>query len=185
MINAERRWAAALAEHEAAVSDFRTQCEAVAPGDWQRAPAPGKWSPAAVALHICRAYELGRDAVDSGASMRLLVAPPVAWFARVVVLPAFLATRRFPRGARAPGEVVPDAEEARALLQGAAIARLERVSGEAAIALRKAAGTRPLPRVRHAYFGPLPPHAALRLLSAHTRHHARGLRAAMFAATVA
>jgi hypothetical protein len=27
----------------------------------------------------------------------------------------------------------------------------------------------------HAYFGPLTPRAALRMLSAHTRHHARTL----------
>jgi hypothetical protein len=30
-------------------------------------------------------------------------------------------------------------------------------------------------RVQHACFGPLTPRATLRLLSAHTRHHARAL----------
>lgn len=177
MIGAERRWAAALAEHEAVVRAFQAQCAAIAPGDWQRSPAPGKWSPAAVALHICRAYELGRNAAAGGSSMRMLVPPAVAWLARVLLLPFFLATKTFPRGARAPAEVVPDAAEARALQQSAAAARLERVSREAAAALRAAARMRPVPTARHAYFGVLTPYAAMRLLSAHTRHHARGLAA--------
>lgn len=162
-------------EHEIAVRTFLAACQEVTPANWQRAPAPGKWSPAAVVLHVCQAYELGRDAVAGGPGMQLRVAPPVAWFSRTLILPVVLATRRFPQGAAAPAEVVPDAAEARLLLPDAAAARLQRVAEQAAAALRRAAGERPAPRVTHAYFGALNPHATLRLLSAHTRHHARGL----------
>ena len=43
------------------------------------------------------------------------------------------------------------------------------------VSSRTPGAQRPAPRVAHAYFGALTPHAALRLLSAHTRHHARAL----------
>jgi len=130
---------------------------------------------AAVALHVCRAYELGRDAMAGGESMRLRVSPRVAWFSRTLILPLVLATKRFPRGARSPSEVVPDAAESLLLTPDAAADRLQRVAAEAAQALQRAAGQRPTPRVTHAYFGPLTPHTTLRLLSAHTWHHARSL----------
>ncbi len=126
-------------------------------------------------LHICQSYEIGRDAVLEGRSMRLRVKPSTAWLWRVFLLPVILWTRRFPRGAKAPREVVPDAMESDGLTQDAAVARLTRVSAEAAIALRHAAGQRPAPSMTHAYFGPLAPLTTMRLLNAHTRHHTQSL----------
>lgn len=174
-MGAERHWKLALAEHETAVRAFLAACERVAPGEWQRAPAPGKWSAAAVVLHVCRAYELGRDAAAGGPGMRLQVSPRVAWFSRTMVLPVILATKRFPRGVVAPAEVAPDGAEARLLTQDAAAARLQRVAHQAAQALSHAAAERTAPPISHAHFGSITPHAALRLLSAHTWHHCRGL----------
>ena len=104
VVSLSSRWTAALVEHETVVRAFLTACQGVAPADWQRAPAPGKWSPAAVVLHVCHAYELGRDSVAGGPSMRLRVAPPVAWFSRTLLLPVILATKRFPLGVTAPRE---------------------------------------------------------------------------------
>jgi hypothetical protein len=106
--------------------------------------------------------------------MRLLVSPSRAWALRTLLLPVILLTGRFPRGVRAPVEVVPDARSERSL-PDVEIARLQRVSGEAAVVLRRVADARPVPRPMHAYFGPLTPLTALRVLSAHTRHHARAL----------
>ena len=174
-VRENRQWAQAFAEHEEVLEEFLTVCRRIDDGGWQRAPAPGKWSPAAVALHVCRAYELGRDAATGGSSMRLLVPRPVAWLSRTLVLPLLIALRRFPQGARAPAEVVPDAAEARRLVPEAAAARLRQVSDEAAVALHRAAREQPALRVAHAYFGTLTPRGSLRLLSAHTRHHARRL----------
>jgi hypothetical protein len=169
------RWSAALARHENAVRDFLAACGRIAPDDWQRPPAPGKWTAAAVVLHVCRAYELGRDAAAGGQSMRLKVSPSAAWLSRVLILPLVLATHRFPRGARSPREVVPDADEAKVLLPDVAAKRLHDAAEEAAEQLRQAAARRPVPLVTHAYFGPLAPLATLRLLTAHTVHHAREL----------
>ena len=171
----EWRWSAALREHETAVGEFLAACRRIAPGDWQHARGPGKWTAAAVVLHVCRAYELGRDAAGGGWSMRLRVSPSAAWVSRKLILPVVLATHRFPRGARSPREVVPDLAEASVLLPDVAVSRLHDAAEQAAEELRQAAAQRPAPRVTHAYFGPLPPLATLRLLSAHTAHHWRDL----------
>jgi hypothetical protein len=168
-------WSAALREHENAVREFLAACGRIAPDSWQRALAPGKWTAAAVVLHVCRAYELGRDAAAGGESMRLKVSPSAAWISRMLILPVVLATHRFPRGARSPREVLPDPAEASLLLREAALRRLHEAAGQAAEELRQAAARRPAPRVTHAFFGPLAPLATLRLLTAHTVHHARDL----------
>jgi hypothetical protein len=169
------RWSAALREHETAVREFLAACGRIAPDGWQHAPAPSKWTAAAVVLHVCRAYELGRDAAAGSPGMRLKVSPTAALVSRMLILPVVLATHRFPRGARSPREVFPDASEASLLLQDVAIRRLGDAAKQAARGLRQAAAGRPVPRVTHAYFGPLAPLATLRLLSAHTVHHARDL----------
>jgi DinB superfamily len=169
------RWSAALREHETAVREFLVACGRIAPDRWQRAPAPGKWTGAAVVLHVCRAYELGRNAAAGGESMRLKVSPSAALISRVLILPVVLATHRFPRGARSPREVFPDAAEASLLLPDVAARRLHDAAEQAAEGLRQAAACRPMPRMTHAYFGPLAPLATLRLLTAHTVHHARDL----------
>lgn len=172
-IGVERRWTEALFEHETVVRAFLAKCRAIPEADWHRPEVPGKWSPAAVILHVCRTYELGRDAAAGGTGMRLLVAPSTAWLARTILLPFLLATTRFPQGANAPAEVVPDLAEARMMSPDAAAARLLHATQEAATALRRAGGEHQVLRITHAYFGPLHPRSTLRLLSAHTRHHTR------------
>lgn len=176
MTTTDRRWTAALREHEEALRLFLEATARVPAAEWTRPPAPGRWSPAAMVLHVAQAYELGRDAAGGdGAGMRLRVPPLLAWASRTFLLPAMLASRRFPRNAPAPREVRPDIAAAERVTPAEAAARLARAAADAAKELRLAADRRPMPRVSHAYFGPLTPLATLRLLSAHTRHHALGL----------
>lgn len=172
MTPGKRRWDIVIAEHESVVREFLEVCERCPPPDWHRVTAPGKWSTAAVALHVCRAYELARDAMAGGPSMRLRVSKPLSWLLRSLMLPLMFATQRFPGGARAPREVAPDLEEAKLLTPDAAATRLRRVAGDAAAALHRARSDPSAPSMTHADFGPLTPYDALRLLSAHTRHHA-------------
>jgi DinB superfamily len=167
----DSHWTAAIAEHGRVVQAFVAEMQRVPIGAWHQPTAPGKWSPAAVALHICQSYEFGRAAASGGAAMRLRTTRVMAWLSRSALLPLFLAAARFPRGAKAPAEVRPDDDAARALSIDAAVARLERAAADAVDALRLPSAT----PVTHAYFGPLPPRVALRLLSAHTRHHAAAL----------
>lgn len=168
-------WAAAAVEHDEAVRAFLAAMAGVHPDAWQRPRAPGKWSPAALALHVCRAYEFGHDAAATGAVMRLKVPPAAAWVSRVVVLPLLLALDRFPKGADAPGEVLPDLDEAGRLTPALLATRLGASAGQALALLRDTARANRSFRCTHAYFGPMRALTTLRLLSAHTRHHARGL----------
>ena len=181
----QRRWADAADEHARAVRAFVDAMVRVPELRWHTPRAAGKWSAAALALHVCQAYEFGRDAVRNGTAMRLKVPAPVAWISRVVVLPVLLARDRFPPGAEAPAEVVPDLAEAAQLGRDALAARLRCSAADALEALQRAAREAPALRVTHAYFGPMPPLQTLRLLSAHTCHHARGLAAAPDVATEA
>lgn len=171
----DRRWAAALREHEREVTRFLAVVARIDPAEWHRPRAAGKWSPAAEVLHVCRAYELAHDAADGGPGMHLLVSPRKALLLRRSMLPLILATKRFPHGVPAPREVVPDVNESGEITPAASIQRFTSATDEAARALRDIDTAQPAFRVTHAYFGPLAPRAALRLLSAHTRHHARAL----------
>jgi hypothetical protein len=171
----ERRWTRALAEHREVVARYRAVVEGMPAVVWQRSTAEGKWSPAAVTKHLIQSYELGREGARGQASMQMRTSPLVAWASRTFLLPLIIATRRFPRGATAPREVRPDATEVASLDVVGAMERLTRVADEAAHALHEANTTTPGRRVQHAYFGDMGMYQALRLLSAHTRHHTRQL----------
>ena len=173
-MSSTRRWKKALAEHETVVADFLSVIQAAPPGEWHRRPGPTRWSRADLALHLCRAYEIGRQSVETGRGMRPLVSRRKAWFFRSFFLPVILMSRRFPR-VGAPAEVIPDSSEVEQLTRDRAARRFRESADAAATALRRAADRRPTPVLHHAYFGGLSPYAGLRLLSAHTRHHTRKL----------
>jgi hypothetical protein len=171
----DRRWTDALDEHEQAVRGFRSLVERMPIEQWHRRRTSGAWSPADVTLHVVKAYEIGRDAAAGGPGMCLRVTALRAWTFRTLLLPVILSTGRFPRGAPAPREVVPDPLEGSTLEPGPAVARLEQTARDAASGLRLLATQARGKGVVHAYFGLLTPLVALRVLSAHTRHHARAL----------
>ena len=172
----DRAWRAALAEHDAVLADARSVIECLPAERWLVPRAANKWSPADEVMHIRLAYSFGVDAVASGAAMRLVVPPFVAWFAGHVLLLLVFCTQRFPRGAVAPPEVRPSPCDALGLTPRDASAQLAVIATHAAAALHTADRDRPSVRVDHTYFGALPPCTALRLLSAHTRHHTAAIR---------
>lgn len=163
-------WTAALDEHELVLRAYLAHAVAVPGAKWTVARAPGKWSTADLTLHLALAYESGIPD-GPGPAMRLVSSPASAWLARTFYLPLMFATRTFPRNAPAPREVRPDSIIASTTPRGELLARLDASAAATARALRAAADTRPQVRIMHAYFGALTPLPALRLLSAHTRHH--------------
>jgi hypothetical protein len=169
-------WTRALTEHGSALDVFIARIEAIPEAAWHQERAPGKWSPAALALHVIDSYRLGHEAIRSGGGgMRLRVAPWKAWIGRTIYFPAMLALGRFPQGAPAPSEVRPDLDAATRLDRRDAVITLRRVADDAVAAL---IASPPSTRFVHAYFGGLSPRMTLRLLGAHTRHHADGMVAA-------
>ncbi len=171
----QRRWEVALIEHRRATEDFLTGVARCPEEAWQHEPEPGSWSPAALTLHVTGAYELGCRALAGGPGMRLRVRPWRAWVLRQTLLPRLLRHKQFPK-VRAPREVQPDLEAAKGLTRPAAAERLQQASTAAAAAFHAADGVRNIPRMTHAYFGPLSPLVALRFLTAHTTHHTVGLQ---------
>ena len=172
----DRRWAAAIGEHDEVLADFVTHMQRVQPDHWWLSTKAGKWSPAEEALHVVITYEIASGAVAAlggEGGMRMLVSPGRAWLSRQFLLPLMLMTKRFPRGAKAPAEVVPSLPEAATLSAAEVWARLVSSARDAVAALRRAGESATPRRFVHAYFGPLDSLTALRLLSAHTRHHTR------------
>jgi hypothetical protein len=49
-----------IANNRQAVTDFLTTAGALAPSEWGRPRAPGKWCPGQVTEHLVLTYELGR-----------------------------------------------------------------------------------------------------------------------------
>jgi hypothetical protein len=168
-------WAVAFHEHDAAVHRFVESLRRVPADAWHRPTAPGKWSPAGVAVHVAKAYEFGHDALTRGTAMKMRVTPFQAWLLRTFVMPVVLATDRFPSGADAPLEVLPDAAESASLSLEQAILRVERSAGIAAAAIADVARRQASVSITHAYFGRLPGLTAFRFVSAHTRHHTRAI----------
>jgi hypothetical protein len=166
-----RAWIKAEREHHDVVMRFRDLVRCFAETNWQREPAPGRWSAAALVWHVCQSYELGAHAARGGSSMVLRSPALLAFLSRNLLLPVMLATRTFPREAPAPREVRPDLPSVSDFTVETALRRLEHASADALSALT-APDAAPF---THAYFGTLSPRHTLRLLSAHTRHHTQGL----------
>ena len=166
-------WSAAVREHEVVLRGYVQRLHAVPDAQWGAPRAEGKWSVAQEALHVAMAYEIGIAACNGSAGMRLVSPPVVAWLSRNLLLPVMLRLRFFPPNAPAPRELRPKEADATLIPRDDLMARLLMSAGRATDALREADGHRPSIHVMHAYFGPLRPLAAFRLLTAHTRHHAR------------
>ena len=167
-----RRWQAAEQEHAEAIAAFFVAVSLVPDHKWTLPLGPGRWSPAQQVLHVEQSYALGLAAARGGSGMELRRPRWVAWLSRRILLPWMALTKRFPAGAPAPREVRPDAERAHAMSREGLILRLQQSAKESLAALR-AVSDRTDIRVTHAYLGALTPYETLRILSAHTRHHAK------------
>lgn len=167
-----RAWDVALASHDVAVTTFVAAVRRVPAAAWHTPYAPGKWTPAEESLHVALSYEMAVVALATGATMEPRVTPARARLLRLVLLPVIFRTDWFPTGARAPREVRPPESSARALTPDAVVSRLESAGRQLRASIRSASRDF---RFIHAYFGELTAHDAVRMLSAHTRHHARAM----------
>jgi hypothetical protein len=103
--------------------------------------------------------------------MRIILPPFRRWLVRLRMMPSILSGGAFPPGVRAPKETRPREVDAN---MGRALSVL---SDKAELLVRELTDQVPHRRVRlsHAYFGSLCPEDGLRLVTVHTRHHARQL----------
>jgi hypothetical protein len=173
MRSTSSRWIAAEREHSQAVAAFLVAASLVPDEKWRLPLGEGRWSPAQMVLHIEQSYALGVEALRGGPGMQPKRPALVSWLSRAIMLPLMTLTRSFPKGVPAPREVRPDASVAHAVAREELTARVQSAATAMLAALRVAVdGTAPV-RVTHAYLGALDPYQTLRLLNAHTRHHAK------------
>ncbi|MBA3854375.1 MAG: hypothetical protein C0503_08170 [Gemmatimonas sp.] len=167
------RWRSAERGHAEAVAALLVAASLVPDHKWTEPLGPGRWSPAQVLLHIEQSYRLGDDALRGGPGMRVLAPSIAAWFGRNLMLPMMTLTGRFPRNAPAPREVRPDAVTAHAIARIELTTRVQAAATQSLATLREVLASGRRARVTHAYFGALTPYQTLRILNAHTRHHAK------------
>ncbi len=164
---------AARAEHQRAVQEFLTAARAVPADRWERAPDDAHWSPSQIAEHVRMTYAVVGAQFAGGPGLRVRT----SWLMRVVLrwkfLKGILENGAFPKGARAPKEIRPgqgpfDRETVLTALQQAAAETEQRLI---------ARWSDPSCQMTHHVFGALHPPQGARLVTVHTRHHARQLAA--------
>jgi hypothetical protein len=166
-------WSSLVAGHSEAVDQYLAAATRVPSSAWTQPLATGKWSPAEITSHLEQSYQVLQSELSGRPGMRVILPPFRRWLVRLTIMPRILSGGPFPAGARAPRETRPREGEAN---MGRALSSL---SEKAELLIRELTDQVPYRRVRltHAYFGPLCPEDGLRLLTVHTRHHARQLEA--------
>ena len=168
---AERRWRAAVDEHQAALAAYLDAAGRISDAAWMQPWAPGKWTPAIITEHLAMVYRTFVQEMRGGVGMRMKMTPFRRRLLKTFLLPHMLFHRTFPRSAPAPREVRPEGvgqprKQARAELR--VLAEEFAREGERA----RVAGVQ---HVTHAFFGPIDLTRGMRLAAVHIEHHTRQL----------
>jgi hypothetical protein len=166
---AERRWRAAVDEHQVALAAYLEAAGRLSDEAWTRPWAPGKWTPAIITEHLAMAYRTIIQEVRGGPAMGLKMTPFRRRLLRLLLLPHMLFHRTFPRGARAPREVRPEGEglpKAQALTELRVLAE----EFEREVERARAGGWK---HITHAYFGAIDLPRGMRFCALHIEHHTK------------
>ncbi len=164
----------ARADHQRAVAEFVAAARAVEPAVWETSAADKQWSPAQIAEHVRMTYEVVGAQFTGGPGLRVRT----SWWKRLMLrwkfLGGILENGIFPKGAQAPREIRPGSGpfDREPLLQA-----LERAAADAEskfVAQWNATSR----TMTHHVFGALSAPEGARLVTVHTLHHAKQLRAA-------
>ena len=169
MSRGERRWRAAVEEHQVALAAYLEAAAGVAADAWMRPWAPGKWTPAEITEHLALAYRASIRELGGGPGMKLKLTPLRRRILNLLLLPHMLFHRTFPRGAVAPREVRPTGELPP---RDEALARLRALGEEFEQAAERARAAG-VPHVTHPYFGAIELVRGMRFFAVHIEHHHR------------
>lgn len=174
-----QKWDRALSEHRAAADRYLQTLGRIDDELWGRPWKPGGWAPSQITHHLILYYEAAAAVVRGDLEMRYRVGPAWRSVLRWFLVPHILFHGNFPLPAIAPREVRPQGEpppraEAAELLQQRTATAQSLLSG-----VRDDSRL----RLRHPYFGPLPPLRFLRLSTVHMDHHRRQVEAVLPEAT--
>lgn len=169
---AERRWAAAVREHNKALAGFTQAARRLSEAEWGAEIRPGAWTRGQIAEHLALAYEGLLRELAGEAPIRVVGSPLQQRLLRWFLLPHMLFHRSFPIRSRAVRELRPSGEP---LDRGVALRRLNDAGGRFVLQL-DAARHNGGARLHHPYFGAISPTRALRFCAVHVEHHTRQLR---------
>jgi hypothetical protein len=164
-------WRRVVDRHAAAVAGFLDAAAAVDARAWREPLADGKWSPAQLADHLIRTYEVVGGEVRGASGLRVRTGWGLRQVLRATILRSIMRTGRLPRGAKAPSEIAPGPADD---LRDDALERLRALADEleAGVVARRAEKDF---RLTHHVFGAFPALAGLEFVAIHTEHHARQL----------
>ena len=159
------RWSEALRVHGSAVAAFASAAEAVEPESWYLPRAEGKWSPAQIADHLIRSYDVLLREIRGGAGMRIRTRAWMRILLRHTYMRRILRGGWFPAGVPAPSEIRPAKEELPG--QASAVALFRQRAEEFERTVRE----QPPVRMTHPYFGVLGAEDGVLLCARHIEHH--------------
>jgi hypothetical protein len=174
----ERRLAALVREHQAALCEFCERAESIDEPRWLVPRAEGKWTPAQETRHLILAYEAFCRDLNGEAPLRLRGNPLRRALWRLIGLTSILWRKRIPVAVRAPREARPDWETTP---RDPLVAQLRQRGGEFDTMLARIWRSEPRRRLTHPLFGAISLDQAIRLCAVHTRHHAAFLPASQVA----
>jgi hypothetical protein len=169
---AERRWRTAVEEHQVALAAYLDAAAALSDEAWTRPWAPEKWTPAEITEHLAMTYRVFIGEVNGGPAMGLKLTPLYRRVLKLLMLPHMLFHRTFPKGARAPRELRPDASSLPP--KGEALEAMRELGERFAHEAERARGAG-WDHVTHPYFGAIDLTRGMRLCAVHLQHHTRQL----------
>lgn len=167
-------WQETMEAHQAAVTRVEESIRAVPPAMWPAAPAPGKWSPAEVVVHLILVYQHLTAEQEGTLKVRVLPRRWKAWMLRTFALPRLLAGRPLPAGVRSPREARPSGEPPP---PDVALRDFRQATRAWSAVMERNRANRS-GRATHPFFGKLPLPTMVRFATIHTEHHRRQLERA-------
>jgi hypothetical protein len=167
----EKEWTETIEKHRAAVADYVQAASKIDEQAWRLPVAAEKWTPAQITEHLILAYQMLGKQIRGEQSLKTQYGFPLRQILRLALLPKIYRTRRLPRGAKAPPEIVP---EDSAMPRQTALKQLEEMSAAFENEILSRRNDESF-RLTHHVFGDLKPLKAIDFVTIHTEHHARQL----------
>jgi len=167
----EKQWTEVMERHRAAVANYLQIASEINAVNWRIPVEVEKWTPAQITEHLILTYQVFVKQIGGEQNIEMVYGFLLRRVLRLVVLTKIFRTRRFPRGAKAPKEILPT--ESNQTLE-AALKQLEESAGEFEMTASAHRNEKNL-RLTHHVFGEIKLLEAVDLAAIHTEHHTRQL----------
>ena len=167
----EKEWTEAIERHRVVTADYLQTAAHFDEQVWRLPVGAEKWTPAQITDHLIRTYEVTLGQMRGGQGIKMQYGFPLRQILRVLLLPKIFRTRKLPRGAKAPPEILPKDS---GMLRETALEHLKELSGEFENEILARRNDTYF-RLTHHVFGEIKPLKGIDFVAIHTEHHARQL----------